>query len=200
MSTVAEQTMTAEEFFEWVQLPANRGRSFELNHGEVVEMPPPGKYHGFVCGNVAGILRNYAIASRKGYVCTNDAGVIVGRDPDSVRGPDVTFYIDDETADNMERQYAESPPVLAVEVVSPHDRINEIMSRVTQLVARGVKVVWVVDPEARDVSVCRTGQEPQLVQATEHIGGGTELPDFRCTVAEFFATPGREATAGDAVG
>ncbi len=190
MSTVTEHTMTAEEFFQWVQLPVNRGRRFELNHGEVVEMPPAGKYHGFVCGNIAGILRNYAIASRTGYVCTNDAGVIVGRDPDSVRGPDVTFYEDDETAENMQRQYADAPPVLAVEVVSPSDRINDIMLRVTQLLARGVKLIWVVDPEARDISICRVGQDPQLVEAKGHIEGGTDLQKFRCAAAEFFAIPG----------
>lgn len=189
MSTITEQTMTAEEFFQWVQLPANRGRRFELVHGEVVEMPPAGKYHGFVCGNVARILGNFAAAQSVGYVCTNDAGVIVGRDPDSVRGPDVTYYIDDETADNMQRKYAQRPPVLAVEVVSPTDRINDIMLRVTQLLAQGVAAVWVVDPEARDISICRAGKEPQLVQADEHIAGGTELPEFRCAVAEFFATP-----------
>jgi Uma2 family endonuclease len=126
MSSTAIKLLTAEEFFQWAQLPANRGHRFELRGGEVIEMPPPGKYHGFVCGNVAGILRNYAISRHKGYVCTNDAGVIVGRDPDSVRGPEITFYEDDQTAADMERQYATVPPLLAVEVVSPSDRINEV--------------------------------------------------------------------------
>ena len=116
--------MTAVEFFDWVHQPENRGRYFELERGEVVEMPPPGKYHGFVCGNVAGILRDYCIQNGRGYVCTNDAGVIVEQDPDTVRGPDVTFYDDDQTAADMERQYATVPPLLAVDVLSPNDRVN----------------------------------------------------------------------------
>ncbi|HRA89064.1 MAG TPA: Uma2 family endonuclease, partial [Planctomycetaceae bacterium] len=81
MSTVSANAITAEEFFQWVNQPDNRDRRFELHEGEVIEMPPAGKYHGFVCGNVAGILRNFSIQRGKGYVCTNDAGVIVGRDP-----------------------------------------------------------------------------------------------------------------------
>ena len=194
MSTVTEKLttlITAEKFFDWVELPANRGRRFELRAGEVIEIPPAGKFHGFVCGNVAGILRNFAIARKKGYVCANDAGVIVGRNPDSVRGPDVTFYEDQETADDMQRQYANDPPVLAVEVVSPRDRINDIMHRVAQLLSRGVQTVWVVDPEARDVSICRTGAEPLLVSGSDPATGSLSLADFSCPVNDFFALPGR---------
>ncbi len=195
MSSTATKLLTAEEFFQWAQMPTNRGHRFELRAGEVVEMPPPGKFHGFVCGNVSRILGNYAILRRTGYVCTNDAGVIVGRDPDSVRGPDITFYEDDQSATDMERQYATAPPLLAVEVVSLSDRIsdriNEVMLRVRQLLDRGVKVVWVIDPEARDISVCEVGQQPQLVRGDQPIEGGKYLAEFRCLASEFFALPGR---------
>ena len=191
MSIASANVITAEEFFQWVNLPGNCDRAFELRAGEVVEMPPAGKYHGFVCGNVAGILRNFVIQRGNAYVCTNDAGVIVGRDPDSVRGPDVTFYEDNETADDMSRQYAAAPPLLAVEVVSPEDRFNSTMLRVTQLLNRGVKVVWVVDPEMRDVSQCQPGLEPKMVSGNETLSGGTALPDFECAVSEFFAIPGK---------
>ncbi|MCA9160812.1 MAG: hypothetical protein KDA72_20920 [Planctomycetales bacterium] len=34
----------------------------------MIEMPPAGNFHGFVCGNVARILRDFAIARKKGYV------------------------------------------------------------------------------------------------------------------------------------
>ena len=52
-----------KSFFSGFNLPANRGHRFELRAGEVIEMPPPGKYHGFVCGNISReFLRNYALA------------------------------------------------------------------------------------------------------------------------------------------
>jgi Uma2 family endonuclease len=188
--TAPTRPLTASEFFEWVHRPENRNRFFELDSGEVVEMPPPGKLHGFVCGNVAGILRNFAIQRRKGYVCTNDAGVIVERDPDTVRGPDVTFYEDAQTIENMDRQYADRPPVLAVEVLSPDDRVNRVIRRITQMLHAGVGVVWLVDPEGRDVSVNRPGQDPILVREEQELSGDPALPDFRCRVADFFAVPG----------
>lgn len=182
--------MTASEFFAWVHRPENCGRFFELDRGEVVEMPPPGKYHGFVCGNIAGILRNFAIQRKKGYVCTNDAGVLVEQDPDTVRGPDVTFYEDAQSAADMDRQYAAQPPLLAVEVASPNDRFNRTIRRITQMLRGGVAQVWLVDPEGRDVSVYRPGQDPVLLVETQEVTGDPALPDFRCRIADFFALPG----------
>ncbi len=182
--------MTASEFYAWVHRPENRNRFFELDRGEVVEMPPPGKHHGFVCANIARILRNFAIQRRKGYVCTNDAGVIVERDPDTVRGPDVTFYEDTQTIEDMDRQYAARPPVLAVEVLSPDDRVNRTIHRITQMLRAGVIVIWLVDPEGRDVSVYRAGQDPVLIQEGQELSGDPALPDFRCRIADFFALPG----------
>ena len=182
--------MTASEFFAWVHCPENRHRFFELDRGEVVERPRPGKYHGFVCANIAGILGNFAFRRRKGYVCTNKCGFIAEHHPDTVLGPDVTFYEDDQTHDNMERQYAERPPLLAVEVMSPNDRINKTNRRIAQMLRGGVAVVWLVDPDSRDVSVYRLGQDPILLVEEQELTGDTVLADFRCKVAEFFAIPG----------
>lgn len=187
--TTPTHLMTAAEFFTWVHRPENRNRYFELDRGEVVEMPPPGKHHGFVCGNVAGILRNFAIQRRKGYVCTNDSGILIEQDPDTVRGCDVTFYEDAQTAADMDRQYAARPPLLAVEAMSPQDRVNRTIRRIAQML-HGVAVVWLVDPEGRDGSVYRAGQDPLLVLEGHELSGDPVLPDFHCCIAEFFAVPG----------
>ncbi len=182
--------MTASEFFAWVHRPENCGRFFELDRGAVVEIPPPGKYHGFVCGNVAGILGSFAARRRKGYVCSNGSGIVIEHHPDTVLGPDVTFYEDAQTTDDMDRQYAARPPLLAVEVWSPNDRINRTIPRITQMLHAGVAQVWLVDPEGRDVSVYRTGQDPMLLTEAQELTGEPSLPDFHCRIADFFALPG----------
>ncbi len=189
MST-ATKLYSSAEFFEWVSLPENRGRYFELERGEIVVMPPPGKLHGFVCGNVARLLGNYAAESGRGYVCGNDAGVIVEEDPDTVRGPDVTFYVDAETADDMTRGYATTPPLLAVEVLSPHDRVGPTMRRVTQLIQRGVKMVWLVDLETREVDVCRESLSVQSFDEAATLTAEDLMPGLKIAVADLFRVPG----------
>lgn len=51
MATVATKLLTAEEFFDWANLPENRDRRFELEKGEIVEGSLPGERHCAVCGN-----------------------------------------------------------------------------------------------------------------------------------------------------
>jgi Uma2 family endonuclease len=189
MATVATKPMTAAEFFDWVHLPENRDRCFELERGEIVEMPLAGKYHGFVCANICRILGNFAAHCRQGYVCANDSGIIVERDPDTVRGADVCYYEDSQTADDMERKYSVEPPILAVEVMSPNDRINRTIRRVTQMLNMGVKQVWVVDPQARDVSIYRPGRDPEILTADQELVASEILSGFRCLVSDLFNVP-----------
>jgi Uma2 family endonuclease len=191
MATAQTKLMTAEEFLDFVHRPENADRFFELERGEVVEMPPPMKYHGFVCANVVGILRAFATQRKRGYPCSNDAGLIVERNPDTVRGPDVTFYEDDQTADTMDRKYTTQPPKLVVEVLSPNDQQTKVNKRLSQYLKMGVPLVMLVDPEVRSVTVYRQGKYHYVLDDKEELTGEDVLPDFRCRVAELFAMPGQ---------
>jgi Uma2 family endonuclease len=191
MATVAIKPMTADEFFDFVHRPENRDRFFELERGEIVEMPPPKKYHGFVCCNAGMILWAFAARRKKGYPVTNDSGIIVETAPDTVRGPDVSFYEDDQNADTMDRKYSAQPPKLVVDVLSPDDSPNKIAKRVGQFLAMGVGLVWIIDPELRTIAVYQAGKPPKVLGETEELTGEDVLPDFRCRVAEFFALPGQ---------
>src|SRR5712692_10238170 len=125
MSTAAiTKLMTAEEFYDWVHRPENENKWFELVRGEVIELPPPAKPHGFVTNNVGRILGNYTFQRGKGYVAGNDCGVILERDPDIVRGPDVALYEDAQTFAELHPKYGDVLPRLAVEVLSPNDRAD----------------------------------------------------------------------------
>jgi Uma2 family endonuclease len=189
MATVQTRLMTAEEFYEWVNRPENRGRVFELLRGEVVEMPSPGKYHGFVCGNISRILGVYACEKETGSVCTNDSGLIVKRAPDTVRGPDVSFYVDDQTADTMDRKYAARPPVLVAEVLSPHDKPGDLLRRLDQYLQFGISLVWVVDPEGRFLTAYQPDKMQKIFDEEDELTAEDVLPEFRCRVADFFAVP-----------
>jgi len=192
MATAETKLMTAEEFWEWVHLPENSSRSFELVRGEVVEMTKPGKFHGFVCANIAFVLGLFARERGRGYVCTNDTGVQVETDPDTVRGPDILFFEDVSDVEKIDRKYGTVPPQLAVEVLSPNDSFRSVYRRVHEQLDFGTPLVWVADPESRSVVVFRTGREDQLLNSNQEITGEDVLPQFRCRVAEFFAMPGAE--------
>ena len=191
MATVATKLITAAEFYEFVHRPENRDRRFELERGEIVEMSRPGKKHGLVCANGVRMLGNFAAGRKKGCVCSNDTGVVVERDPDMVRGPDILFFEDVVRADEVEEKYGDTPPLLAVEVLSPNDTATQVTQRVIEQLNFGTQLVWVVDPDAELIAVYRRGKQPYVVKKDEELTGDDVLPDFRCKVAEFFQLPGQ---------
>jgi Uma2 family endonuclease len=187
MSTDATtKLMTAEEFFDFVQRQENRDRNYELVRGEVVEMSRPGELHGVVCHNVNWLLGNYIRQKRKGRVLSNDAGILLEREPDTVRGPDAALFETSLAYDQLHPKWVEDVPALAVEVMSPNDRIGKLTQRITQLLQSGVKIVWLVDPAGRDVTVYRRGVDPYVVDENGELTGEDVLPDLRVKVADLF--------------
>jgi Uma2 family endonuclease len=140
---------------------------------------------------VVRVLGNYTAQRQKGYVCSNDTGVIVERDPDTVRGPDVLLFEDAESVEQVEEKYGEKPPVLAVEVLSPNDTHGKVMERVLEQLKFGTRMVWVIDPDARNVVVYYPGSRDRVVKENQELTGNDVLSDFRCLVREFFALPGQ---------
>lgn len=187
--------LTAEEFCEFVHRPENEGRWFELDEGKVIELPPPQLAHGFVIGVICRLLWDYVGGRGHGCVFPNDTGVVVGRDPDTVLGPDVMLIDENLSLSELQEQggYLETPPPLVVEVLSPDDRWTRVSKKIRQYLAMGVNVVWVVDPATRGVTIHRPGQEADVLGDEDTVHGGDELPDFECRVADLFELPG----AGD---
>jgi Uma2 family endonuclease len=188
-SLATKRQMTAEEFYTWVHRPENENKWFELVRGEVIELPPPQKLHGVVCGNVSFILGGYARSRRKGYVTGNDSGVILERDPDTVLGPDVALYEDAQSLAELHPKFGEVPPRLAVEVLSPSDRADRMMHKITDYLQGGVELVWLIDPETHSVTVHRPDKGAQRLEESEELDGQDVLPDFCCRVADFFYMP-----------
>lgn len=181
--------LSAEGFADWVELPENRNRWFELTRGEVIELPPSTRIHGRVCANVAFILESYVRQRRKGYVTTNDSGVILERAPDTVRGPDVALYEDAQHFADLHPKYGEVPPRLAVEVLSPHDRAGRSLRKITDYLDNGVDLVWFVDVEDRSVTVYRSNRGPRRFEEAGDLTGEEILPGLHCKVADFFILP-----------
>jgi Uma2 family endonuclease len=196
-ATTAKELMTAEQFSDWVQRPENANKWFELVRGEVIELPPPTKPHGFVCANVARIVGNYTFQRRKGYVTSNDSGVILEHDPDTVRGPDVALYEDAQSFAELHPKYGEVPPRLAVEVLSPNDKAKLVTRKIMDYLRTGVDLVWLIDPEARAVYVYPRSKAPYSLDENQDLTGDDVLPDFRCRVADLFFMAG--PPSGDTV-
>jgi Uma2 family endonuclease len=176
--------MTAEDLF---QLPDDDYK-YELVEGGLIRMPPSGGEHGYVASNIAGLLRNYVKASNLGVVCGAETGFVLKRNPDTVRAPDASFVAKERIpAEGIPRTYWPFAPDLAVEVVSPNDRFDEVQEKVAEYFTAGTRLVWVVLPKTRTVLVYRGLHEVHSLSANDELNGEAVLPGFTCRVAELFA-------------
>lgn len=182
--------MTADEFWEFGHRPENENKSFELIRGEVIEMSRPTRQHGYVCARFTTILTNWSFEVKVGYIASNDSGVLLERNPDTVVGPDVAYYMDANTFAEVHPRWGEHPPVLAVEVLSPNDRISKVNAKIAGYLRGGVRVVWLVDYEDQKITIYRPDRSLIVLESTDTIAGDPELPGFACVVAEFFRMPG----------
>ena len=67
-------------------------------------------------------LRNFVKPRRLGRVAASDAGVLLEREPDTVREPDIAFFSVDKIPRGARvRGYYEVAPDIVVEVASPSD-------------------------------------------------------------------------------
>ncbi len=184
MATVTTKPITAEEFA-LMPDPAD-GSKMELVRGEVVFMPPPKGRHGIVCTRIVLRIGTFIESKQLGWMTCNDSGVILEREPDTVRGPDVAFWSITRQPEVPEG-YFEIPPDLAVEVLSPDDRRAKVREKIREYLTSGVKLVWLVDPESRTVTVYAGSIRGTELDATDALDGGDVLPGFSCGVGDLFA-------------
>jgi Uma2 family endonuclease len=188
--SIQRAMMTAEEFYDWSQRWENRDRNFELEAGKVIELPLTGMREGVVCANVCAILAGYVKAIRTGHVCSNNVGLIVARNPDTVLGPDVSVFMERRKFAELGIGYLTRMPAMAIEVLSPHDTAAKMMRRAATLLDCGVAMVWLIDPEEESIRVHRLNQPVLALHGDDELTGQEILPGFCCKVADFFAMPG----------
>jgi len=69
-------------------------------------------------------------------------------------------------------QIIQTPPLLCIEILSPEDRWNRLEGRIQDYFAMGVPVVWVFDPEQRNVVVMqKTGERHEMREGTLTLEG-----------------------------
>jgi Uma2 family endonuclease len=180
--------MTAEEFLHEPE-PPDGGR-WELVEGRVVTMPPVSGGHGRRASRIDRLLGTFVEQHALGEVLV-EAGYVFARNPDSVRGPDVSFVANDRIPEGgiPDEGWVPCIPTLAVEVVSPDDLDREVQRKVDLYLAAGVARVWVVRPKNRTITVCRPGGDAHVFGRDESLGSddaGFAVEGFQLPLRQIF--------------
>lgn len=175
--------VTAEEFvLLWDQYE-------DLDHGVLTELPMPNLRHGQVCMRIGRLIANFVDDMKLGHVMSNDSHFLIRRDPDTVRGPDVSYYSFERLPPGPAPEGLTAiVPNLAVEVRSPTNTWNKIFVKVGEYLGVGVTAVLVLDPDGMTASIYRNDSGPG--QIIYHTGDTLTIPDvlpgFSVSIAKLF--------------
>jgi Uma2 family endonuclease len=183
----APTVMTTEEM---LALPEN-GVERWLVRGELREKPMTvrNRWHSRIMIRVGKLLDNWLDQQPepRGSVLGGEAGVRLRRNPDTTVGVDVV-YVSPEVAarDSDDTTLIDGVPILAVEILSPNDTLEDVDEKIAGYLEAGVALVWIIHPHHRTVEIFRPGQEPELVNVRQELSGEPHLPGFRVPVAQLF--------------
>lgn len=161
------------------------GTPFELIQGELAQMEPTGVEHGAVTRRVGAKLGDFVDANVLGEVVGGEVGFRLSED--TLRAADCAF-ISREKMDSLVEpaQYAPFAPDLAIEVVSPHDSAIDIQTKVTQYLAAGSRLVWVIYPSLQSVIDYHPDHTNITYTIDATLSGGDVLPGLALAVKDLF--------------
>jgi Uma2 family endonuclease len=144
-----ERLLTFEEF---VELPLSD--SAELVSGHIVELSRNNPSHSKLVAAFAEVLRGFVRKTKSGEVFAGDVAVITKRNPDTGRGADLAFVSHERLAGQPEGSAAlEVAPDLIVEVISPSNSWDDVMAKMTEYFAIGVRQVWIATPSTQTIHI-----------------------------------------------
>ena len=160
----------------------------ELVRGEIVRMTPAGFRHSKVTGKAFFLLEAHNRAHRLGHVLAGEAGIIVRRGPDTVRGADVAFISYQRLPkDTRISGFLERAPELIIEVLGDDKSWSEMEEKIAEYHAAGVDLVWVLDHRTLTLRAYARGAAPVLLREQDIANADPHVPGFSCRVADFFA-------------
>jgi Uma2 family endonuclease len=160
--------------------PAVEGR-LEWVAGRLRYMPPCGDRQQDTVADVVVTLGNWTRAHPEFVVGTGEAGMHLGED---TRGADAAIW---RRADlgPLTGGFRTVPPLLAVEVAGRDERERELREKARWYFRVGVRSVWIVLPEEREVVVMTPEGETRHVVG-ERLPSNPHLPALTPGVDELF--------------
>lgn len=162
-------------------------KQFEYVNGHVEVKEMAGARHSRIGVRLISRMDLYVEENNLGAVYGPDATFTIG---ERQRMPDVSFV-------SAARIPPEGDPVgiwtiapdLAVEVVSPNDLHEEVVEKIHEYFAAGVRQVWLLSPQFKTVTIYTTPTRSTTLTEDEEVTCEELLPGFRCSVRTLFQPP-----------
>ena len=170
---------------EYRNLPET-GPRYQLIEGDLCMAPAPNRFHQDISRNLGIILANYLLAHPIGVLY--DAPFDVYLTDTDVFQPDLLIVLN-ENRGILTDAGAEGAPDFVIEILSAKTRQLDLVNKKRVYARMGVKELWIIDPEQKEVAVYRFDQDP--AEPVAKLGGQEQissplLPSLAIRLSEIF--------------
>ena len=173
--------LTAEQFDNY---PFEEDKRYELDEGELIEMTRPAYKHNRVLMKLSGELYKFLEKNPIGEALNSEN--LYALNPNTRRATDIAIILGDRRQELRDAKVIPIIPEIAVEVLSPSETTRMIHRKLKQYFAAGVKEVWIVDPESREVEIWTGPSLPEPVLAEAGTLTSKLLPGFELPLQKLF--------------
>ena len=186
LNVTPKKEWTADEFFH-----SPLSQNHELIEGQLVKTMSAGFIHGIIAQRIGRFIGNFADEHNLGEVAAAETGFILGEK--TYRGADSAFISNENlTKYGYPQGYFPTAPDIAIEVVSPSNTSEEMMEKVNLYLQNGSRLVWIIYPQTKVVTVYRQNNLVSLLRENDTLEGEDVLPNFGLSVATLFANLPKE--------
>jgi Uma2 family endonuclease len=164
MTVSASKPITLDEF---LKLPETKPAS-EYIEGEIIQKPMPKGRHSRLQGKLCAAINQVTEEAKIAYAfpelrCSFGSRSIV---PDVAvfQWHRIPFNADAEVPDDFKL-----PPDWTIEILSPEQKPNKVIGNILYCLQHGCRLGWFVDPDDRSILVFLPGQQPELMQGSDHL-------------------------------
>ena len=173
--------MTIEQF---LQLPDEESRHYELWQGELIDVGETVFKHNWTRDELVMCIRLFARRAKVGGEAAAETGIQF--DSNTLARPDVSYWDATHLARiDQDRSPVDVVPQLVAEVVSPTNSLPRLFRNADYFLRSGVQVVWIVDFDPFVIHVFEKGKEKRTLHSGDTLEAPGILPGFSVSVSTF---------------
>lgn len=170
--------ITFDEFIAFAMLPENTERNFEFVDGEIIEKMPGLTENSGIASNIGIETAIHCRQHNLPYFVTGEAGAY--RIGDNTLVPDFAFK-----TTPLSTQYPDPiPPLWAVEVISPNDKVKDIRKKRQRYLDAGI-LLWEIYPDEQLIDVY-TPKQPMTSYGINEVIEVSVIEGLKIEVSKLF--------------
>jgi Uma2 family endonuclease len=172
-----------------ISLDLSSDKEYEIVAGQPEEKTMGGARHGGVGARLIVRLGSHVEAHQLGGIYGPDTTFQIG---ENQRIPDVAFVAASRFPVEGEPEGIwPMPPDLAVEIISPYDLYEKVISKVEEYLASGVRQVWLISSEHKTITIYTSPTQTTILTEADDLASEELIPGFRCRINDLFRSPVR---------